>query len=277
MLEDNINNYLKDSSNVLDSWINISKQQKIIIPWLQDIRIGLDFSQNFFLAPVVKLEGDDIVGQYYMQGICFDDGDQEIDILIITSKSGRVIEEMIFNFEDQILNGRIIALKIRNMEQKIMDEVLDQLKLENHGRNICILLELMLILQLDIFARPVNSTNIKFMNFFLDFGLDNLRTNDQIDLRKVNFVIEKLNHKWNESELRTILQLVSNYDYIKTIKEAEVLFIKIGGIRNIGLLMNKGKYNQHLIGIIQGCNLRKKELIKIISDVKNMVVELGIY
>jgi hypothetical protein len=275
MLKNTIDDYLQNPPWLSEAPVSITQYESQLLPWLTDKRLGLDFDQTYQLTAMVRLKERDIAGTYYMQAI--DLGrDGSIEALVITDIAGNIIEDFIFRLEDNTLSGQTIATKIRNREQRILQEILERLELELTRNNMYQLLELIADLKLDPFIAPLNLNKLELLKLLFNFGINDLKTREKIDFKKINFLLERLNNPWKEHEARTILQMVNNYEHLPTIKEAEIVFSKIGGIRNINLIIHRGKYHPHLISIVKEYDLDERGMIEAITETKKVVIALGL-
>jgi hypothetical protein len=268
MLKDAINFYIQNPTWLSDSFVSITQQDSMLFPWMADERVGMIFNYKYRLTSVSKLKEKDIAGTYYLQAIDLGRDDQ-IDILVITDKAGRIIEEFIFKLEENRLSGEVAARSIHNREQRIVENILQNLKLPPTKNNMRVVLELILDLKMNPFSNQLSLQNLNLLKLLINFDVNVLRTKGTIDFRKINFILERLKKPWSEAEARTILQIVNNYEHVKTIKNAEKIFDKIGGMRNVGLIIHKGKYHGKLIAIAREHNLEYERMVEAIKKVKN--------
>lgn len=268
MLKDVINTYIQNPTWFSGDSVNITEQESMLFPWLADERVGLVFNCKYRLTSVFKLKEKDIAGTYYLQAI--DLGcDNKIDILVVTDEDGRIIEEFIFKLEENRLSGDVVARSIHNREQRIINNILQSLGLAPTRNNMRLILELILDLKMDPFSKELSFSDLNLLRLLFNFGVNDLRTRGRIDFRKINFLLNRLKNPWSEAEARTILQMANDYEHIKTIKGAEKVFNKIGGIRNVSLIIHKGRYNGQLITFVKEYNLDNKKLIGAITKAKN--------
>lgn len=267
MIKDAINTYIQNPVWLSNGSVNITEQESLLFPWLSDERIGLLFNNKYRLTAVAELKERDIAGKYYLQAV--DLGcDGSIDILIVIDEDGMIIEDFIFKLDENRLSGEVAASCIHNREQRIIHDLLQNLELAPIKKNMRLVLELILDLQMDPFSKALSIPSLNFLKLLLDFGVNDLKTVGKIDLRKVNFILERLNNPWSEAEARTILQIVNDYENIETIKSAEKIFEKLGGIRNVGLIIYQGKYHGDLIAIVKNCDLDQKEMLEVLAKAK---------
>lgn len=267
MIKDAIELYIQNPQWLSKGSVNITEQESLLFPWLGDERISLLFDNKYRLTSGVKLKERDIAGTYYLQAV--DLGcDNDIDILVVIDESGIIIEDFIFKLEENRLSGDVVASCIYNREQRIINDLLQNLELAPIKKNMRIVFELILDLQMDPFGKALSIHSLNFLKSLLDFGINDLKTSGELDLRKVNFLVERLNNPWSEAEARTILQIVGDYENLETIKSAEKVFEKLGGIRNVGLIIHKGKYHGDLIDIVGSCDLEQQEMFGILIKAK---------
>lgn len=268
MLKDTINFYIQNPTWLSEGFVNITQQESMLFPWLADDRIGVVFDCEYKLTKVSKLKEKDIAGTYYLQAI--DLGrDNQIDILVVTDKDGIIIEELIFKLEENRLSGEVIADSIHNREQRVINNILQNLELVPTRNNMRAILELILDLEMDPFSKALSLPNLNLLKLLIDFGINDLKTKGKIDFRKINFLLERLKNPWSEAEARTILQIVNDYEHIGTIKLAEKIFEKLGGMRNVGLIIHKGKYHGKLIAVVRNYDSEHERLVEAIVKVKN--------
>ncbi|MFH1565206.1 MAG: hypothetical protein ABIC82_05180 [bacterium] len=267
MIKDAIDIYLQNPRWLSCDLVNITKQEGLLFPWLRDERVSLFFNNKYRLTSVVKLKEKDAAGTYYLQAV--DLGcNGNIDILVIIDEEGRIIEDFIFKFEENRLSGDVAASCIHNREQRVINDLLQNLELPPIKKNMRLVLEMILDLQIDPFSKALPLFNLNLLKFLFDFGINDLKTNGKFDFKKVNFILERLKNPWSEAEARTILQMVNNYENIETIKSAEKVFERLGGVRNVSLIIYRGKYHGDLIAIVKNCDLGQKEMLEAVAKAK---------
>lgn len=267
MIKDTVDIYIQNPIWLSSNLVNITKQESLLFPWLCDERVSQFFNNQYRLTSVAKLKEGDIAGTYYLQAVDLGcNGD--IDILVVIDKDGRIIEDFIFRLDENRLSGDAIARCIHNREQRVIYDILQNLELPPTKDNTRFVFGLILDLRIDPFSKVLPLSNLNLLKFLLDFGINDLKTNGKIDFRKVNFLLERLKNPWSEAEARTILQIVSNYKNIETIKLAESVFEKLGGMRNVGLIIHRGKYHRDLIMIVKNCDFDQKEMMRILMKTK---------
>ncbi|MFH1187331.1 MAG: hypothetical protein V1688_00550 [bacterium] len=267
MIKDAIELYIQNPQWLSAGSVNITEQESLLFPWLGDERIGLLFNNKYRLTSTARLKDRDIAGTYYLQAADLGcNGD--IDILVIIDEEGIIIEDFIFKLEENRLSGDVAASCIHNREQRVINDLLQNLELPPIKKNMRLVLELVLDLQIDPFSKALSLPNLNLLKFLLDFGINDLKTNGKIDFKKVNFLLERLKKPWSEAEARTILQMVNNYENIETIKLAEKVFEKLGGVRNVSLIIYRGKYHGDLIAIVKNCDLEQREMLEVLAKTK---------
>ncbi len=267
MIKDAIELYIQNPQWLSEGSVNITEQESLLFPWLGDERIGLLFNNKYRLTSTARLKDRDIAGTYYLQAADLGcNGD--IDILVVIDENGRIIEDFIFRLEENRLSGNVIASCIYNREQRVINDLLQNLELAPIKKNMRLVFELILDMQMDPFGKALSLHSLNLLKLLLDFGINDLKTNGELDFRKVNFLLERLNNPWSEAEARTILQIVNDYENVETIKSAERVFEKLGGMRNVGLIIYKGKYHGELIDIVKSCDLGQKEMFEVLAKAK---------
>lgn len=267
MIKDAINIYIQNPRWLSSGSVDITEQESLLFPWLGDERISLLFNDKYRLTSVARLKEKDIIGTYYLQAVDLGcNGD--IDILVVIDKDGRIIEDFIFKLEENRISGDVAASCIHNREQRVMNDILQNLELSPTKDNMRLVLGLILDLQIDPFSKALTLPNLNLLKFLFDFGIKDLKTDGKIDFRKVNFLLERLRNPWSEAEARTILQMVNNYENIETIKSAEKVFEKLGGVRNVSLIIYQGKYHGDLIAIVKECDLDQKGMFEVVAKAK---------
>lgn len=267
MIKDAIELYIQNPTWLSEGSVNITEQESLLFPWLSDERIGLLFNNKYRLTSTARLKEKDIAGTYYLQAV--DLGcNSDIDILVVIDESGIIIEDFIFKLEENRLSGDVIASCIYNREQRVINDLLQNLELAPIKKNMRLVFELILDLQMDPFGKALSLHSLNLLKLLLDFGINDLKSNGELDFRKVNFLLERLNNPWSEAEARTILQIVNDYENVETIKSAERVFEKLGGMRNAGLIIYKGKYHGDLIDVVGSCDLGQKEMFDALIKAK---------
>lgn len=270
MIKDAISIYIQNPIWLSCDLVNIVAQESLLFPWLGDERVKLLFNAKYRLTSVTQLKEEDIAGTYYLQAVDLGcNGD--IDILVVIDQDGRIIEDFIFRLDENRLNGDVIARCIHNREQRVIYDILRNLELAQTKDNMRFVLGLILDLQIDPFSKVLPLSNLNLLKFLFDFGINDLKTNGKIDFRKVNFLLERLKNPWSEAEARTILQIVRNYENIDTIRLAEKVFEKLGGMRNVGLIIHQGKYHRDLIMIVKNCDFDQKEMMNVLLKTKGVL------
>jgi hypothetical protein len=270
-----INKHINRPNWVSETPIKGLQRESALFAWLGHNKFADMASKTHKITMAEKISDKGLFGNYYIQAIFSADSDQNAFLVVIDSKS-HIIDNFIFDLNDFGSTAQKVRNAIINREEIIVRNILIKIK-QNYDRdNVQKLIKIFKALNFNPFNEDLKKHEINFIKFVFDFGFNFFVTSEEIDFRKMNFVLERLNNPWSEIELKTILQLVDQYQIIKKIRDFEDVFEKIGGIRNLSLVLHRGKLHGDLFEVARRTDLKQDQLLQAINETKQIIKRLGL-
>lgn len=270
-----ISKHINSPKWVSETPIKGIQRESALFAWLGHPKFAELANNTHKITLAEKILDKGLFGSYYIQAIFSLDSDLSAYLVVIDSKS-HIVDNFIFDLNDLSSTTQKVKNAIINREEIIVRDILINLKQNYDKDNVKKLIKIFKALNLNPFNEILKNYEINFIKFVFDFGFEYFITKDEIDYRKLNFVLERLNNPWSEVELKTILQLVGQYKIIKQIKDFELVFEKIGGIRNLSLILHQGKLHQDLFEVAKRTDLEQAELLQAISETKQIIKRLNL-
>lgn len=270
-----ISKHINSPNWVSDTPIKGLQRESALFAWLGHNTFADLASKAHKITMAEKISDKGLFGNYFIQAIFSVDSDFSAYLVVIDSKS-HIIDNFIFDINDLGSTSQKVKNAIINREEIIVRDILIQIKQYYDRDNVKKLIKIFKALNFNPFNEALKNHEINFIKFVFDFGFDYFITNEEIDFKKLNFVLERLNNPWSEVELKTILQLVGQYQIIKQIKDFELVFEKIGGIRNLSLVLHKGKLHEDLFEVARRTDLKQEQLLQAINETKQIIKRLGL-